>query len=96
MGNVLMLVGAVLILSSVPTTFRRYRNERKQQGAVTASTNYGVFVTLAILTLASSSLRELHPTASTLLALTGCALALVSLYFAVRAGRQQRAARPVE
>ena len=89
-SKILMLLGAALMLASVPSTFRSYRKERGRPGEVTASTRYGVFVTLAILTLVSSSLRGLHPTATTMLAMIGCALALVSLYFAVRAGRQRR------
>jgi Ca2+/H+ antiporter len=88
MDKVLTLVGLALVLGSAPFTFRAYSRERRQ-GRVSASTYRSVFGTLAVLALAASSVLPLDPPANLLLAVIGCGLAFVVVYFTVRDRRER-------
>jgi hypothetical protein len=102
MERVLMLVGATLMLVSLPSTVRAYRRERRG-GAVSARSSYGVCPFFGILVLTSTSALDVHPTAKMVLAMIGCVLAFASLYFdkdmvvgfSVLPRNSQRAARAI-
>jgi hypothetical protein len=89
MGRVLMLVGATLMLVSIPDTVRALCRERKR-GVVSARTSAAALSIVGILVLTAASFLDGQPNVKLILALGGCVLALAALIFALRARRTAR------